>query len=65
MRQLSAVQDLELFQRFVRLCAGRVGQLLNLQSLANDVGILQPAALLGADNENHIATHPLRGNLYF
>ncbi|MBC8407047.1 MAG: ATP-binding protein [Planctomycetes bacterium] len=43
-RLLSAVRDLDLFQRFVRLCAGRVGQLLNLQSLGNDVGISQPTA---------------------
>ena len=44
LRQLAAVQDLRLFERFVRLCAGRVGQLLNLSSLANDVGVSQPTA---------------------
>src|SRR5690606_37353929 len=33
-RQQIKVQDLEIFQRFVRLCAGRCGQLLNLSSLA-------------------------------
>lgn len=38
-RSLLRVQDLSLFETFVRLCAGRVGQLLNLTSLANDVGI--------------------------
>lgn len=38
-RQLIKVQDLEIFQRFVRLCAGRSGQLLNLSSLAADCGI--------------------------
>ncbi len=38
-RQLLAVKDLALFQRFVRLCAARTGQLLNLSSLANDCGI--------------------------
>lgn len=37
--QLLAVRDLDLFQRFVRLCAARTGQLLNLSSLANDCGI--------------------------
>ena len=31
--------DLQTFETFVRLCAGRVGQLLNLTSLANDTGI--------------------------
>lgn len=38
-RQLLAVRDLDLFQRFVRLCAARTGQLLNLSSLATDCGI--------------------------
>lgn len=38
-RQLVNVQDLSSFQRFVRLCAGRTGQLLNLSDLANDCGI--------------------------
>jgi uncharacterized protein len=44
LRQLAAVQDLRLFERFVRLCAGRTGQLLNLNSLANDAGVSQPTA---------------------
>jgi len=30
---------LAIFQRFIRLCAGRTGQLLNLSRLANDAGI--------------------------
>lgn len=38
-RQLLAVRDLALFQRFVKLCAARSGQLLNLSSLAADCGI--------------------------
>ncbi len=38
-RQLIRVQDLGTFQRFLKLCAGRTGQLLNLSSLANDCGI--------------------------
>lgn len=38
-RQLSAIQDLGAFQRFMRLTAARTGQLLNMQSLANDVGM--------------------------
>jgi predicted AAA+ superfamily ATPase len=44
LRQLAAVQDLRLFERFVRLCAGRTGQLLNLNNLANDTGVSQPTA---------------------
>ena len=38
-RDVVNVGDLEAFSRFVRLCAGRNGQLLNLSSLANDCGI--------------------------
>ncbi|MFQ5703230.1 MAG: ATP-binding protein [Gemmatimonadales bacterium] len=38
-RQVENVGDLEAFGRFVRLCAGRNGQLLNLSSLGNDAGI--------------------------
>ncbi len=41
-RQLLRVQDLDAFTRFVRLCAGRTGQLLNASNLANDVGISVP-----------------------
>ncbi|VBB43571.1 AAA family ATPase [uncultured Desulfatiglans sp.] len=43
-RQVSNVQDLEAFHRFVRLCAGRCGQLLNLSSLAGDCGISRNTA---------------------
>ncbi len=38
-RQLLAVRDLALLQRFLKLCAARTGQLLNLSSLAVDCGI--------------------------
>lgn len=44
LRQLLKVQDLDLFQRFVRLCAGRSGQILNLSSLATDCGITHNTA---------------------
>jgi hypothetical protein len=43
-RQLLAVRDLALFQRFVRLCAARTGQLLNLSALANDCGVSHTTA---------------------
>lgn len=43
-RQVIKVQELETFQRFVRLCAGRTGQLLNLTSLAADCGITHNTA---------------------
>ena len=38
-RQLVGVRDLAQFQRFVRLCAARSGQLLNLASLGADAGV--------------------------
>lgn len=38
-RQLIHVKDLMLFQRFMKLCAGRVGQILNVHNLSNDLGI--------------------------
>ncbi len=43
-RQLINIKDLALFEKFVRLCAGRTGQLLNLQSLGNDVGVSHTTA---------------------
>lgn len=39
LRQLIYVKDLVQFQRFVRICAGRVGQLLNLEGIGHDVGL--------------------------
>ena len=44
LRDLSVVHDLARFERFVRLCAGRVGQLLNLTSLGNDAGVSHTTA---------------------
>jgi len=38
-RSVLNVGDLETFGRFVRLCAGRCGQLLNLSGLASDCGV--------------------------
>ncbi len=43
-RQVSEIRNLQTFQRFVRLCAGRVGQLLNMHSLGNDVGVSHTTA---------------------
>ena len=43
-RQLNMVQDLTLFQKFLGLCAGRIGQILNMESLGNDTGIAQTTA---------------------
>lgn len=44
LRQLIAIKDLHLFQRFIKLCAGRAGQLLNVSSLANDAGVSHTTA---------------------
>lgn len=106
-RQLINVHDLQTFQRFLRLCAGRSGQLVNLSSLAADCGmthntakawlavlessyiihLLQPyhrnfrkrlvktpklyfldtglaSWLLGIQQVEHIAQHPLFGSLF-
>lgn len=38
-RQMKNIHDLSLFTRFLKLCAARIGQLVNLTSLANDCGI--------------------------
>ncbi len=43
-RQLINVRDLSAFQRFIRMCAARTGQLLNLSSLASDCGITHNTA---------------------
>ena len=44
LRQLATIKDLNLFERFIRLCAGRIGQLVNLSSLANDAGVSHTTA---------------------
>ncbi|MGI5914195.1 MAG: ATP-binding protein [Bacteroidales bacterium] len=39
LRLLKNIDNLGKFIRFIKLCAGRIGQLLNLSSLANETGI--------------------------
>ncbi|MEW5945979.1 MAG: ATP-binding protein [bacterium] len=43
-RSVLNVGDIETFGRFIRLCAGRSGQLLNLSGLASDCGISHTTA---------------------
>lgn len=43
-RQVLQVRDLATFARFIKLCAARTGQLLNMSSLAADAGISHAAA---------------------
>lgn len=39
LRQLINVKDLMQFERFVRICAGRIGQILNLEEIGGEVGL--------------------------
>ncbi len=43
-RSLAAIGDLQTFHRFLRLCAGRSGQLLNASALGADAGVDQTTA---------------------
>lgn len=38
-RQIKSIDNLISFSMFLKLCAGRIGQVLNIQSLASDAGI--------------------------
>lgn len=38
-RQLRNIDNLNLFLRFIQLCAGRAGQIINMNNLANDCGV--------------------------
>ena len=44
LRLLSTIRDISQFQTFMRLCAANIGQLLNLNRLANDAGVSQTTA---------------------
>ncbi len=43
-RLIKNISDLSTFQRFVKLCAGRIGHIINLSSLGNDCGITHNTA---------------------
>ncbi len=43
-RRMGEIRNLSSFRRFVRLCAGRVGQLLNLSALGSDSGVSHTTA---------------------
>lgn len=38
-RSITNIQDLSLFKQFIKLCAGRTGQILNTNSIGNQLGI--------------------------
>lgn len=39
LNQLQQIQNISLFRKFLRACASRVGQVLNKESLGNDIGV--------------------------
>ncbi len=41
-RQLIQLKDLNIFDKFVRICAGRIGNLLNTANIANETGLSVP-----------------------
>jgi predicted AAA+ superfamily ATPase len=41
-RLISNIANLDLFEKFVKLVAGRAGQLINASSLANEIGVSSP-----------------------
>ena len=41
-RAILNISDLNRFTRFIRLCAGRIGQMLNMASLATEAGVTIP-----------------------
>jgi len=43
-RNLINIKDLAQFQKFLRLCAARIGQILNINNLCNEIGISNPTA---------------------
>jgi len=43
-RQLKNIEDCNRFQTFLKLCAGRIGQIINFSSLAQDCGISHTTA---------------------
>ncbi len=65
-REVSRITDLLQFQRFLRMMAARCGQLLNLNGVANDLGVAQTTARdwLGVLEATYIAFRlpPFHGN---
>lgn len=42
LRQLIKVKDLSVFGNFLRILAGRIGQIVNMNSISNDLGVSSP-----------------------
>ena len=66
-RRLGLTSNLSTFRRFVRLCAGRIGQLLNLSSLGADAGVTHTTARswLSLLETSYVVflVHPFHANL--
>jgi len=43
LRQMVHIKNLHTFQTFVRLCAGRIGQVFNASNLSNEIGVSVPS----------------------
>ena len=39
LRDWSRIQDLNLFRKFIKMCAARIGQVLNTKNIADDLGV--------------------------
>jgi len=68
-RLIKNVSNLASFQKFIKLCVGRIGQVLNLSAIGNDCGITHNTAkswcsLLGIENKKQLVSHYLRGHLF-
>jgi uncharacterized protein len=42
LRDWAKIQDLNLFRKFIQSCSARIGQVLNMENIAQDLGISQP-----------------------
>ena len=66
-RSLALIGDLSHFERFLKLCAVRTGQLLNLSELAKEIGMSVPTLasyLLGLHDRETLMNSPHFGNLF-
>ena len=42
LRDSAKISDLSLFRKFMKMCAARVGQVLNMRNISEDLGVSQP-----------------------
>ena len=46
-RQIINIKDLGLFRKFLKLCAGRIGQVFNSSNLSNELGVSSHTVKVG------------------